>query len=116
MFVGSTFIDISDLQANSNFYFRDPVNEQWFWNVLNSFDQEMLKKFLKFATNLDNLPVGGFSQIKPKSFISVGIGQPLNRLPIVHHCTNNMGIPFYASEEILREKLVQAILGSTWGT
>lgn len=116
VFVGSTFIDIADLQANSNQHFRDPLTEQWFWNVLNSFDQEMRKKFLKFATNLDNLPVGGFSQIKPKIFISVGLGLPSNRLPIVHHCMNSMAIPLYTSEDILREKLVQAILGSTWGS
>ena len=114
VFIGSSFIDIDDLRAHSTMSLLDRRVGEWLFNVLHSFDQEMRKKFLKFATNLEHLPVGGFRQIEPRiNFVrTAGDG---GRFPRAAHCFNSIFIPSYTSEDQLREKLTGAILGSKWG-
>jgi len=74
------------------------------WSVLRSFDAEMRKGFLKFATNLDNLPAGDFRQVTPRIIINLGVENA--QLPTVSHCMNSVE---------LKAKLTTAILESGWG-
>jgi len=50
---------------------------KWFWNVVENFSQEELARLLQFVTGSSQLPLEGFSELKPwftisKSFGSVG--------------------------------------------
>ena len=93
-----------------------------FWDiVLNDFNIEQKKKFLRFTTGCDRICSARFCNIKEYDkrgfYFRVSIsGIDSNYLPIAHTCTANINIGFhelcihhYNSKEKLRHKLVTAI-------
>eukprot|EP00435_Cladocopium_sp_Y103_P050430 s62_g15.t1 len=94
-------IDIEDLKANTEF-----------WKVLSEFSQEQRAWFLQFATGTSRVPVEGFKGLVgmrgPQKFCIHKAFGP-ERLPSAHTCFNQLDLPDYPSEEVLREKLLQAV-------
>lgn len=107
-------IDIEDLRANTEYHNYTPQSEQvqWFWKVLSEFSQEQRAWFLQFATGTSRVPVEGFKGLigmrGPQKF-SVHRAFGADRLPSAHTCFNQLDLPDYPSEEVLREKLLQAV-------
>jgi len=107
-------IDIEDLKANTEYHSYTPQSEQvqWFWKVLSEFTQEQRAWFLQFATGTSRVPVEGFKGLVgmrgPQKF-SIHRAFGGDRLPSAHTCFNQLDLPDYPSEEVLREKLVQAV-------
>ncbi|KAF8562447.1 hypothetical protein P879_06573 [Paragonimus westermani] len=108
--VGSDVFNWSELRQNTSYqgvyWDHHPVIE-WFWEVLlNEFSVEDKKKFLRFLTGCDRIPIVGFSSLK----ITI---QPMNSgdeyLPVAHTCANLLDLPLYSSKEILAQKLSVAI-------
>lgn len=107
-------IDIDDLKANTEYHNYSHTSEQvqWFWKVLSEFSQEQRAWFLQFATGTSRVPVEGFKGLigmrGPQKF-SIHKAFGADRLPSAHTCFNQLDLPDYPSEEVLRDKLVQAV-------
>ncbi|KAG1663862.1 Ubiquitin-protein ligase E3C [Nymphon striatum] len=104
-------IDIEDLKKNT-VYSRDyslthPVIEK-FWNVVETFDQESLRKLLKFVTSCSHPPLLGFKELYP-SFCIHNAGNDPDRLPTASTCMNLLKLPEFQDKETLRSKLLYAI-------
>lgn len=74
--------------------------------MLHSLSDELKKKFLLFATGSDRVPVGGMGEMTFK--ITKVTNKPDN-LPEAHTCFNQLVLPLYENEDLLRQKLIIAI-------
>ncbi|CAH8615416.1 unnamed protein product [Heterobilharzia americana] len=108
--VGSEAVKWDELRQNTSYqgvYWERHQVIEWFWEVLlYDFTIEEKKKFLRFLTGCDRVPIVGFSGVKI-------IIQPNNSgddfLPVAHTCANLLDLPQYSSKEILAKKLSMAI-------
>lgn len=60
---GIPFIDVKDWKSNT--IYKSPYNPnhqiiEWFWEVMEGFDQEQLANMLHFATGSSRTPIHGF--------------------------------------------------------
>jgi len=107
-------IDIEDLKQNTEYHNYTPLSDQvqWFWKVLSEFTQEQRAWFLQFATGTSRVPVEGFKGLVgmrgPQKF-SLHRAYGSDRLPSAHTCFNQVDLPEYPSEDVLRDKLLQAV-------
>ena len=111
LILGQPDIDIDDLFANSDIYFRNPNTRTMLKNVLTGFNQEQRRKFLRFVTNQEQTPVGGFANLVPR--MSIQSGYPSQKMPRVQLCFHELTIPDYATENEMREVLTLAIESGT---
>nr|CAH8870654.1 unnamed protein product [Trichobilharzia regenti] len=108
--VGSEAVNWEELRRNTTYqgvYWDRHQVIEWFWDVLlYDFTVEEKKKFLRFLTGCDRVPIVGFSGVK----ITI---QPNNSgddfLPVAHTCANLLDLPQYSSKEVLAKKLSMAI-------
>ena len=112
---GLPTIDLSDLRANTDYvnYSSSAPQIQWLWKVLETeFSQEQLAWFLQFVTGSAQVPLEGFKALTgmrgPQKF-SIHKAYGGDRLPTAHTCFNQLDLPEYESEQILREKLIKAV-------
>ncbi|KAF8428416.1 HECT-domain-containing protein [Boletus edulis BED1] len=104
-------VDLDDLRQHTNYgglYDNEEPTIQAFWRVLESFDQEQRRAFLRFVTSCSRPPLLGFKQLNPY-FAIRDAGSDEHRLPTSSTCVNLLKLPRYQSEKVLREKLLQAI-------
>ncbi|CAE7203307.1 Ube3c [Symbiodinium sp. CCMP2592] len=107
----SAGFDVADLKHNTvyngGFTDRSPVI-QWLWDLLeNGLDSEDMGSFLMFATSCSRPPLLGFKSFEPK-FCIHKVDDP-SRLPTASTCANLLKLPAYTSQQMLRDKLLQAI-------
>lgn len=60
---GVPYIDVKDWKLNTDYkgnYNADHEVIRWFWEVMESFNQEQLAKILKFSTGSTRTPIHGF--------------------------------------------------------
>ncbi|KIJ59650.1 hypothetical protein HYDPIDRAFT_32985 [Hydnomerulius pinastri MD-312] len=104
-------VDLEDLRQHTNYgglYDNDEPTIQAFWKVMDGFDQEQRRAFLRFVTSCSRPPLLGFKQLNP-NFAIRDAGSDEHRLPTSSTCVNLLKLPRYTSEKVLREKLIQAI-------
>jgi len=104
-------IDLEDLRGSTNYggvYDDNNPTIQTFWKVLNTFTQEQRQSLLRFATSCSRPPLLGFKELSPKFSISPS-GDDQARLPTASTCVNLLKLPMYTNEQILKQKLLQAI-------
>ncbi|KAL0230608.1 hypothetical protein PCE1_004165 [Barthelona sp. PCE] len=77
----------------------------YFFGLLRSFDIEEMKRFLKFITGSDRIPIGGFNS-RPITLRRVGNQKAL---PVAHTCQLLLDIPGYPSQEICEAKVRLAL-------
>jgi ubiquitin-protein ligase E3 C len=86
----NTPIDIADLQQHTNYgglYDANHPTIVSFWKVVESFDQEQRKSFLRFVTSCSRPPLLGFRELIPN--FSIGdAGADEHRLPTSSTCVN----------------------------
>ncbi len=85
-----TPIDIADLQQQTNYgglYDADHPTIHFFWNVVESFDQEQKKNLLRFVTSCSRPPLLGFRELVP-NFSIRDAGDDQYRLPTSSTCVN----------------------------
>ena len=100
-----------------------------FWDVLFEWQPEMQKRFLRFVTGSDRVPVGGMAEmvITTNTFLRIPYcchGRPnifaqsfkITRLrdrpvflPEAHTCFNQLVLPDYPDRETLQQKLLIAL-------
>lgn len=60
---GVPYIDVRDWRTNTDYkgnYHSEHEVIRWFWEVMESFDQEQLARMLKFSTGSSRTPIHGF--------------------------------------------------------
>nr|XP_043609568.1 E3 ubiquitin-protein ligase UPL4 [Erigeron canadensis]XP_043609569.1 E3 ubiquitin-protein ligase UPL4 [Erigeron canadensis] len=82
-----------------------------FLDIMQEFDQEQQKAFVKFVTGAARLPLGGLASLNPKLTI---VRKHCDKvadadLPSVMTCANYLKLPPYSSKETMKEKLLYAI-------
>jgi E3 ubiquitin-protein ligase HUWE1 len=113
---GLPTIDISDLKRNTlyeNYNEETPIIK-YFWEILETFDNDERAEFLQFVTGSSKVPMEGFGALQGiggvnKFKISKVFEKDFDRLPTAHTCTNQLDLPEYPSKEILNERLLFAI-------
>ena len=101
--IRTTFRVVEDDELKHCNAFRDI-----FWNVVDEFDEETRRKFLKFTTGSDCLPERGseiFTIEMPFMAFDIDEHQKiLQTLPRAHTCTNTLELPnYYESLRKIRE-------------
>lgn len=88
-----------------------------FFEVISSFDDEDLKKLLKFITGTSVVPVEGFEYFdKLGGKINIKFTDSSKQsFPISHTCYNQIELPRYESYWMLKEKLLTAIEVENFG-
>ncbi|KAI8364309.1 hypothetical protein EDC96DRAFT_553583 [Choanephora cucurbitarum] len=97
-------INLTDLRTHTVLAgYRDhDLTVQYFWRALESFDNELRMKFVKFVTSCSRPPLLGFKELVPQ-FCLRNAGTDDERLPTSSTCVNLLKLPSYTSYEILRE-------------
>ena len=113
---GLPTINISDWKNNTIYenYNEESNIIKWFWEIIESFDNDERAEFLQFVTGSSKVPLEGFSALQGigginKFKISKVFDKNFDRLPTAHTCTNQLDLPEYPNKEILYERLTLAI-------
>lgn len=116
-------IDLADMRRHvvyhAGYYDTHPYIQS-FWKIVEEMSLEDQRHLLKFITSCSRQPLLGFAQLEPKLGIQKVNLQDYEvstrssmaasgRLPSSATCMNLLKLPQYASEEILRDKLLYAI-------
>lgn len=78
----------------------------WFWEHLESLENENLRKLLIFVTGSDRIPATGISTMQ---FTITRLGGDSNRFPISHTCFNELCLYEYNTKQKLIKKLTMAV-------
>ena len=113
---GMPTIDIKDWKNNTIYENYNETSDVvvYFWEIIESFDNDERAEFLQFVTGSSKVPLEGFSALQGigginKFKISKVFDKNYDRLPTAHTCTNQLDLPEYPSKEILYERLRLAI-------
>ncbi|KAL4429870.1 hypothetical protein ABPG74_022893 [Tetrahymena malaccensis] len=100
-------IDVDDMKKHMRYYRynKDSQIIQWFFEVMNEYDEDQRSLFLFFVTGSFKVPFGGFKNLQ----LEIAKIENKNNLPVAHTCTKSLDLPEYDSKEILKEKLTIAI-------
>ncbi|XP_044253822.1 E3 ubiquitin-protein ligase SMURF2 [Tribolium madens] len=111
-------IDIADWRSHTRLKHctqETPV-VQWFWQVVESYSEEMRARLLQFVTGSSRVPLQGFKALQgstgaagPRLFTIHCIDCSPQNLPKAHTCFNRIDIPPYDSYQTLADKLTQAV-------
>lgn len=82
----------------------------WFWEIAQSWEFELQRKLLQFATGSDRVPPGGMSAL-PFKISRLG-SKDSDSLPLAHTCFNEVCLWEYSSKEKLEQKLWWAVTQS----
>nr|XP_027219412.1 E3 ubiquitin-protein ligase SMURF2-like isoform X2 [Penaeus vannamei] len=111
-------IDIDDWKANTRLKHCTPETPVvgWFWQIVDSYSEEMRARLLQFVTGSSRVPLQGFKALQgstgaagPRLFTIHQIEAPTENLPKAHTCFNRIDIPPYESYSKMLEKLTQAV-------
>lgn len=118
---GATTIDVTDWKNNSIYsgYQYSDREIVWFWEIVESFDDEKRRKLLKWVTGCRNAPMQGFAHLIGSGGIVYRFkisrhGFDINRLPQSHTCFNTIDLPPYSSKETMQEKIEMAICNDSF--
>eukprot|EP00795_Rhopilema_esculentum_P004622 gene4622-20896_t len=103
-------VDLEDLRANTNYsggYEDGQDYIEALWSILNGFNDDQRRKFIKFVTSCSRPPLLGFKDLYPKMCIHFGGKE--DRLPSASTCMNILKLPEYETAEILKSRLLYAV-------
>ncbi|KNC83723.1 hypothetical protein SARC_04028 [Sphaeroforma arctica JP610] len=106
---GSPELDFTALQENAMYddgYTRDCVVIQWFWLLVEGFDEDKKKQLLNFVTGSDRVPINGLANM---TFIIQRNGPDSDRLPTALTCFSRLLLPEYSTYAKLKDRISVAI-------
>ncbi|XP_048583049.1 probable E3 ubiquitin-protein ligase HECTD4 isoform X2 [Nematostella vectensis] len=120
---GIPTVDLDFLKAHTTYVagIKDTdLHIEYFWNALENFSQDQLRKFIKFACNQERLPIRCSCQEGNSSSVHVppypmkigppgGRGRADSRYIRVETCMFMIKLPPYSTQEIMTSKLLYAI-------
>ncbi|XP_074102664.1 SMAD specific E3 ubiquitin protein ligase isoform X2 [Cotesia typhae] len=112
-------IDINDWKMNTRLKHCNPDTPvvKWFWQIVESYGEEMRARLLQFVTGSSRVPLQGFKALQgstgaagPRLFTIHAVDAPSENLPKAHTCFNRIDIPqSYPSYQKMLDKLTQAV-------
>jgi len=111
-------IDLNDWQTNTRLKHCTTDTQQvvWFWQIVESYSEEMRARLLQFVTGSSRVPLQGFKALQgstgaagPRLFTLHLVDMEPGSLPNAHTCFNRLDLPPYPSKEIMEGKLTQAV-------
>lgn len=117
---GLPMIDMTDWMDNTEYSGEyeqvgiDYPTCQWFWEVVEEFDQELRARLLQFVTGTSGVPARGFGVLQGndgniRRFTIHGVPVGVCLYPRSHTCFNRIDLPMYETKEELHEKLKLAV-------
>ncbi|KAK9068485.1 hypothetical protein SSX86_012599 [Deinandra increscens subsp. villosa] len=102
---------LSDLIKFDHGYTASSPPVLHFLEVIQEFDYEQQKAFVKFVTGAPRLPLGGLASLNPKlTIVRKHCDKVVDAdLPSAMTCANYLKLPPYSSKETMKEKLLYAI-------
>ncbi|KAI8970934.1 hypothetical protein BDB01DRAFT_812998 [Pilobolus umbonatus] len=96
-------IDLDDLRTHTTYagFTEKDAAIQYFWRALESFDNDLRMKFVKFVTSCSRPPLLGFKELVP-TFCIRNAGVDDGRLPTSSTCVNLLKLPNFTAYDILR--------------
>ena len=113
---GTPDIDVEDLRANTEYtgFTVGSKQIQWFWDVVREMNKEDLARLLMFCTGTSKVPLDGFGALQgmqgPQRFQIHRQHADDSKLPSAHTCFNQLDLHEYSSKQILRDRLLYAIV------
>ncbi|CAL1687113.1 unnamed protein product [Lasius platythorax] len=112
-------IDINDWKMHTRLKHCTPDTPvvQWFWQIVESYGEEMRARLLQFVTGSSRVPLQGFKALQgstgaagPRLFTIHAVDAPSENLPKAHTCFNRIDIPqSYPTYQKMLDKLTQAV-------
>ncbi|XP_015516418.1 E3 ubiquitin-protein ligase SMURF2 [Neodiprion virginianus] len=112
-------IDINDWKMHTRLKHCTPDTPivRWFWQIVESYGEEMRARLLQFVTGSSRVPLQGFKALQgstgaagPRLFTIHAVDAPSENLPKAHTCFNRIDIPQnYQSYQKMLDKLTQAV-------
>ncbi|EFN81984.1 E3 ubiquitin-protein ligase Smurf1 [Harpegnathos saltator] len=112
-------IDINDWKMHTRLKHCTPDTPvvQWFWQIVESYGEEMRARLLQFVTGSSRVPLQGFKALQgstgaagPRLFTIHVVDAPSENLPKAHTCFNRIDIPQnYPNYQKMLDKLTQAV-------
>ncbi|XP_011498298.1 PREDICTED: E3 ubiquitin-protein ligase SMURF2 [Ceratosolen solmsi marchali] len=112
-------IDINDWKQNTRLKNCTPETSvvKWFWQIVESYGEEMRARLLQFVTGSSRVPLQGFKALQgstgaagPRLFTIHAVDAPSENLPKAHTCFNRIDIPqSYPNYKKMLDKLTQAV-------
>lgn len=111
-------IDLADWKTHTRLKHCTAESSQviWFWKIVGRYDEEMRARLLQFVTGSSRVPLQGFKALQgstgaagPRLFTLHLVDVDVKNLPKAHTCFNRLDLPPYPSEEIMCDKLTQAV-------
>ncbi|KAK7575962.1 hypothetical protein V9T40_012248 [Parthenolecanium corni] len=115
---GLVSIDIQDWKQNTRLKHctSDTQVVKWFWQIVESYSEEMRARLLQFVTGSSRVPLQGFKALQgstgaagPRLFTIHVTDVSEDNLPKAHTCFNRIDLPAYSSYQRMYEKLSQAV-------
>ncbi|CAE7917480.1 UPL2, partial [Symbiodinium sp. KB8] len=79
-----------------------------FWRIMEGLSNEDLSNFVRFVWGRSRLPKPSeWGTDKPFKLTKRGGGD--DQLPLAHTCFNQLELPDYSSEEVMKQRLLTAI-------
>jgi hypothetical protein len=105
---GDPFVDVEVLRAHTQYvgYSAGDRVVRNFWTVLGGFTNDERQKFLRFVWARSRLPKAGAWE-RPFKLTHRGGGDA--QLPLGHACFNQLELPAYSSEAVMRQRLLAAV-------
>jgi E3 ubiquitin ligase SMURF1/2 len=111
-------IDLDDWKANTKLKHcsaEHPV-VKWFWQIVESYDEEKRARLLQFVTGSSRVPLEGFKALQgstgaagPRLFTIHLVDSCTDLLPKAHTCFNRLDMPKYETYVKMYEKLTCAV-------
>ncbi|XP_043282446.1 E3 ubiquitin-protein ligase Smurf1 isoform X2 [Venturia canescens] len=112
-------IDINDWKLHTRLKHCTPETPvvKWFWQIVESYGEEMRARLLQFVTGSSRVPLQGFKALQgstgsagPRLFTIHAVDAPSENLPKAHTCFNRIDIPqSYPNYQKMLDKLTQAV-------
>ena len=124
-------IDVDDWKANTEYHNYNVNSPQvtWFWRIVRAMSNEERAKLLQFITGTSKVPLNGFKDLEGMqgttrfsgkshsdlasysgtNVIAVHRDPSQNRLPTSHTCFNQLDLPAYDNQDMLKTQLMTAI-------
>lgn len=109
-----SFDSLMDVIKADHGYSLDSQSVRFLAQIMSELTPPEKRKFLQFLTGSPLLPISGFKGLNPRfTIVKKHHDFPLSPndyLPSVMSCTNYLKLPDYTSKEIMKQKLLYAIL------
>jgi len=80
----------------------------WFWEIINSLDENEVVRIIEFATASCRAPAGGFGNL-PNKFKIKKLRNLKDQFPRAVTCYNSLVLSEFTSKEILQEYLIASV-------